>query len=53
MVIFVHNNPGDMDSRYGIVDKSDLLIAVDRIEVFLQSVFQAQKNGPRIESQNV
>ncbi len=40
MVIFGHTNPDDMDSRYDIVDESDLLIAVDRIEVFLQGVDQ-------------
>ena len=40
MVIFGHMNPDDMDSRYDIVDESDLLTAVDQIEVFLQSVDQ-------------
>ena len=37
MVIFGHTNPDDMDSRYDIVDESDLLTAVDQIEVFLQN----------------
>ena len=40
MFIFGHTNPDDMDSRYDIVDESDLLTAVDQIEVFLQSVDQ-------------
>ena len=40
MVIFGHANIDDMDSRYDIVDESDLLTAVDQIEVFLQSVDQ-------------
>jgi hypothetical protein len=57
MVIFGHMNPDDMDSRYDIVDESDLLIAVDRIEVFLQgvdqNVDQAQKNGSQTESINL
>ncbi len=54
MVIFGHSNPDDMDSRYDIVDESDLLTAVDQIEAFLrnvdQSVDQAQKNGSQAES---
>ena len=54
MVIFGHSNPDDMDSRYDIVDESDLLAAVDRIEAFLrnvdQNVDQAQKNGSQAES---
>jgi hypothetical protein len=57
MVIFDHVNPDDMDSRYDIVEESDLLIAVDRIEVFLQgvdqNVDQAQKNGSQTESINL
>ena len=40
MVIFDHMNLDEMDSRYGIVDESDFLTAVDRIEVFLQRVDQ-------------
>jgi hypothetical protein len=40
MVILEHTNSDKMDSRYGLVDGSDLLIAVDPLEVFLQSVDQ-------------
>ena len=40
MVILDHTNPDEMDSRYDIVDESDLLTTVDQIEVFLQSVDQ-------------
>jgi hypothetical protein len=50
MVILEHTNSGKMDSRYDIVDESDFLIAVDRIEAFLQSVDQAQKNSSQTES---
>ena len=54
MVILEYTNSDKMDSRYGLVDESDLLIAVDQLEVFLQSVDQnagqSQKNGPQTES---
>lgn len=38
MVIFGHANPDDMDSRYDIVDESDLLTTVDQIEAYLENV---------------
>ena len=50
MVILEHTNSDKMDSRYDIVDESDFLIAVDRIESFLHSVDQAQKNSSQTES---
>ena len=37
MVIFWHANPDDMDSRYDIVDESDLLTTVDQIEAYLKN----------------
>ena len=40
MVTLNHTNPNEMDSRFEIADESDLLIVVDRIEVFLRSVDQ-------------
>ena len=53
MVILEHTNSDKMDSRYDIVDESDFLIAVDRIEAFLQSVDPAQKNSSQTESHNL
>ena len=38
MVIFGHANLDDMDSRYDIVDESDLLTTVDQIEAYLENV---------------
>ena len=56
MVILIHTNLNEMDSKFEKVDESDLLIAVDRIEVFLRSVDQdvgqSQKNGSQTESRN-
>ena len=56
MVILKHINPNEMDSRYSIADESDLLIAADRIEMFLHSVDQtlgqSQKNSSQTESRN-
>ena len=37
-VIFGHSINGDMDFRYDHVDEADLLDAIDRTEIFLQSV---------------
>ena len=39
-VIFGHSVSGDMDFRYDHVDEVDLLDAIDRTEVFLESVSQ-------------
>ena len=56
MVILEHTNSDKMDSRYGLVDESDLLIAVDPLEMFLQSIYpnmgQSQKNGPQTASRS-
>ena len=50
MVMLEHMNSDKMDSRYGLVDESDLLIAADPLEVFLQRVYQnvgqSQKKWP-------
>jgi hypothetical protein len=50
MVMLEHMNSDKMDSRYGLEDESDGLIAVDPLEVFLQNVYQnvgqSQKKWP-------
>ena len=48
MVILEYTNSDKMDSRYGLVDESDLLIAVDQLEVFLQSVDQNAGNHKKM-----
>jgi hypothetical protein len=40
MVMLDQINFDKMDSRYGLVDESDLLIAVDPFEIFFQNIYQ-------------
>jgi len=46
----------DMDNSYDVIDHSDLIKAIDRIEVFLaivdQTIDQRQKNGLPKQSKN-
>lgn len=45
MAIFGHTDGNDMDSRHDTVDETDLLSAVDQLEVLFQFVDQTVDHG--------
>jgi hypothetical protein len=47
MFIFGHSDGNDMDYRYDTIDNSDLLAAVDQLEMFLQDVDQIVDHGQK------